>query len=139
MFVSGWGYYKYIPVMDDYSRYALTDKLMLNETADSISDAVESAREKSQRLGHKLEPPPDLLTDNGPAFISDVLAGYLSAHGIKHIFGRPFHPQTQGKVDRFNRTMKNKTINLIVYCSPDELQAALIYVVKEYTGHRTAV
>ncbi len=90
MFVSGWGYYKYIPVMDDYSRYALTDKLILDETADSISDAVESAREKSQRLGHKLEPQLDLLTDNGPAFISDVLAGYLSAHGIKHIFGSPF-------------------------------------------------
>lgn len=132
MFVSGWGYYKYIPVLDDFSRYALTDKLMFDETANSISDAMESAREEAQSLGHKLDPPPDLLTDNGPAFISDVLAGYLAAHGIKHIFGRPFHPQTQGKVERFNRTTKSKTVNLIVYCSPDELQAALRETVKNY-------
>jgi transposase InsO family protein len=132
MFVSGWGYYKYIPVLDDYSRYALTDELKLDETANTVSDAIEAAREEAKSLGHKLEPPPVLLTDNGPAFISDVLAGYLGAHGIRHIFGRPFHPQTQGKVERFNRTTKSKTVNLIVYCSPDELQAALRDTVKKY-------
>lgn len=132
MFVSGWGYYKYIPVLDDFSRYVLTDELKLDETAYSVSDAMESAIEEAKRLGHRLDPPPRLLTDNGAGFISDVLSGYLGAHGIKHIFGRPFHPQTQGKVERFNRTAKSKTVNLIVYCSPDELQAALRETVREY-------
>ena len=132
MFVRGWGYYKYIPVLDDYSRYVLTDELKLDETGDSISDAVEAAIEEAKRLGHKLKPAPFLLSDNGPGFRGDTLSGYLWEHGIKHRFGRPYHPQTQGKVERFNRTTKSKTINLIVYSSPDELQAALKKAVREY-------
>lgn len=132
MFISGWGYYRFIPVLDDFSRYVLTDELKNDETGGSISDAVEMAREEAKRLGHTLDPPPDLLSDNGAGFIGEVLSGYLGAHGIKHIFGRPYHPQTQGKVERFNRTTKSKTINLIVYCSPDELQAALREMVWKY-------
>jgi transposase InsO family protein len=134
MFVSGWGFYKYIPVLDDFSRFALTDELKLDETGYSVSDAVEAAIEKSESLGHKLDPKPLLLSDNGSAFIGEVLAAYLGAHGISHIFGRPFHPQTQGKVERFNRTTKSKTVNLIVYCSPDELQAALSEAIRVYNN-----
>lgn len=134
MFVSGWGFYKYIPVLDDYSRYALTDELKLDETGYSISDAMEAAMAEAKRLGHTLDPKPLLLSDNGSAFIGEVLANYLGAHGISHIFGRPFHPQTQGKVERFNRTTKSKTVNLIVYCSPDELQAALSEAIRVYNN-----
>lgn len=132
MFVSGWGFYKYIPVLDDYSRYALTDELKLDETGYSISDAMEAAMEEARSLGHTLDPKPLLLSDNGSAFAGEVLAAYLRVHGIVHIFGKPFHPQTQGKVERFNRTTKSKTVNLIVYCSPDELQAALSAAIKIY-------
>jgi len=132
MFVSGWGYYKFIPVLDDFSRYALTDELKNDETGGSISDAIEYAKEEAKRLGHTLDPPPVLLSDNGPGFIGGVLSNYLAVHGIKHIFGKPFHPQTQGKVERFNRTTKSKTVNLIVYCSPEELQAALREMVWKY-------
>lgn len=132
MFVRGWGYYKYIPVIDDYSRYVLTDELKPDETGYTISDAMESAIEEAKRLGHSLDPPPVLLSDNGPAFRGYILSDYLWVHGIKHRFGRPYHPQTQGKVERFNRTTKSKTVNLIVYSSPDELQAALKKVVWEY-------
>jgi len=134
MFVSGWGFYKYIPVLDDFSRYALTDELRLDETGYSISDAVEEAIEEAKSLGHTLDPKPLLLSDNGSAFVGEVLANYLRAHGITHIFGRPFHPQTQGKVERFNRTTKSKTVDLIVYCSPDELQAALKEAIKVYNN-----
>jgi len=134
MFVSGWGFYKYIPVLDDFSRYALTDELRLDETGYSISDAVEEAIEEAKRLGHTLDPKPLLLSDNGSAFVGEVLANYLRVHGISHIFGRPFHPQTQGKVERFNRTTKSKTVDLIVYCSPDELQAALKEAIRVYNN-----
>lgn len=134
MFVAGWGYYKYIPVLDDYSRKVLSSELKSDETGYSISDAIEVAREEAIRLGHKLDPAPQLLTDNGSGFIGDVLNDYLGMHGIKHIFGKPYHPQTQGKVERFNRTIKQKTTYLIVYCSPDELQRAIRQAVYEYNA-----
>jgi putative transposase len=133
MFVVGWGFYRYLPVLDDFSRKVLTAELMLDESGFTASDAMEQAMEEARRLGHSLDPKPVLLTDNGSAFKSDVFGAYLNMHGIRHIFGRPYHPQTQGKVERFNRTIKGH-IYLIVYCSPDELREALKKAVAEYNA-----
>ena len=121
-FVVGWGYYKLIPVLDDYSRKIVAWELMPDESADSISQAMESAVEAA---GVKsMDPKPVLLSDNGSGFTADILADYLKVHGIRHIFGKPYHPQTQGKVERFNRRIK-EGICLMVYCSPEELQKSL--------------
>ena len=68
-FVAGWGYYKGIPVIDDYSRKILAMPVKPDETSDSISDAMEEAQEKALSLGHKLDPKPLLLSDNGAGFI----------------------------------------------------------------------
>jgi len=68
-----------------FLRFALTDELKLDETGYSISDAIEAAMEKAKSLGHTLDPKPLLLSDNGSAFIGEVLANYLRAHGISHI------------------------------------------------------
>ncbi len=59
------------------------------------------------------------------------MAKYLKARGVKHIFGAPYHPQTQGKVERFNRTLKEK-VNLWVYGSTEDLQAAIDKMVEAY-------
>ena len=50
---------------------------------------------------------------------------------MRHIFGAPYHPQTQGKVERFNRTLKEK-VNLWVYGTPEDLQAAIDKMVEAY-------
>lgn len=134
MFVAGWGYYKYIPVLDDFSRKVLSDELHPDETAFSISDAIEIAHETAIKEGHSLNPPPVLLTDNGAGFVSDILAGYLKRYGIRQIHGKPYHPQTQGKVERFNRTIKQKTTYLIVYCSPEDLRQSIKQAVAEYNA-----
>ena len=52
-------------------------------------------------------------------FVSVLQAG----HGIRHIFGKPYHPQGRGKIERFNRQIKGK-LCLVVYCSPEELKKA---------------
>src|SRR5512136_2603169 len=101
LFIVGWGYYNLIPVVDL---------------------SLENAREE----GHLTEtdPMPKLYSDNGSGFTSTILAEYLSVHGIKHIFSRPYHPQGRGKIERFNRRIKEK-VCLTVYCSPGELRKAL--------------
>jgi transposase InsO family protein len=83
--------------------------------------------------GHLTEtdPTPKLYSDNGSGFTSKILGEYLSAHGIKHIFGRPYHPQGRGKIERFNRRIKEK-VCLMVYCSPAELRKALDEVIATY-------
>lgn len=122
--IPGWGRYKAIPVIDDFSRKLLALPLKPDETSYSIADAVEEAVENAKREGHTAKTPPMLLSDNGPGFIGEVLADYLKAKRIRHIFGAPYHPQTQGKVERLNRKMK-EAMCLEVSCSPDELQQKL--------------
>jgi len=110
LFITGWGYYKLIPVQDDYSRKIIAWDIRPDETAFTFSDIVEMGIEQARKQGHLLEsePMPSLYTDNGPGFTSRVMADYLSCHGIKHIFGTPYHPQGRGKIERFNRSIKGK-------------------------------
>ena len=130
-FIPEFGYYKGIPVIDDHSRKLLACPVRPDESGESASDAVELALEKAQGEGHVRQGKPTLLTDNGAGFAGEVMAKYLKARGVRHIFGAPYHPQTQGKVERFNRTLKAK-VNLWVYGTPEDLQAAIDKMIEDY-------
>ena len=133
LIIAGWGYYKLILVLDDYSRKLLSWTLQPTETADAISEAVEGAVENTGIDQLPEDQKPVLLTDNGSGFTSNLLADYLKFQGIRHIFGKPYHPQTQGKVERVNRSLKEK-LCLVIYTSPGELEAAIRKVKKRYNA-----
>ena len=135
LFIVGWGYYKAAPVEDDYSRKILACELSPDETAFTLADAIEVAIEKAGEEGHLVDKDnmPMLYTDNGSGFVSDVMAGYLESHHIKHIFGTPYHPQGRGKIERFNRRLKEK-LCLVVYCSVQELKKAIDEAIRIYNA-----
>ena len=56
-------------------------------------------------------------------------------YNIKHIHGKPLHPQTQGKIERYHRSMKN-VIKLNHYFCPSELEKAIDGLVKYYNERR---
>lgn len=133
LFIVGWGYYKLIPVEDDYSRKIIGWDLRPDESSFSVSDVVEMAIENAKHEGHLIDPGhmPKLYTDNGSGFASGLMDEYLTHHGIKHIFGMPYHPQGRGKIERFNRRIKEK-LCLLVYCSPDQLREAIDEAMRIY-------
>jgi len=135
LFITGWGYYKLIPVQDDYSRKIIAWDIRPDETAFTFSDIVEMGIEQARKQGHLLvkEPMPSLYTDNGPGFTSRIMADYLACHGIRHIFGTPYHPQGRGKIERFNRSIKGK-LCLVVYCSPEELKKSTEEAIAVYNA-----
>jgi len=103
-----------------------------DETAFSLSNVVELAIENVQKQDHLSgDDRPDLFSDNGSGFTAKIMAEYMDEHGIKHIFGKPYHPQTQGKIGRFHRSIKER-ICLLIYCSPDELKKALDSAIIKY-------
>jgi transposase InsO family protein len=53
---------------------------------------------------------PRLLSDNGSSYISSDLAEWLQDRGIVHVRGAPCHPQTQGKIERWHHTLKNRIL-----------------------------
>jgi len=52
---------------------------------------------------------PRLLSDNGPAYVSSQLRDYLSEQGMTHTRGAPYHPMTQGKIERYHESLDNVT------------------------------
>ena len=63
------------------------------------------------------------------------LAGWLEDHGIGHIRGAPYHPQTQGKIERWHQTLKNQILLENDYL-PGDLENRIAEFVDHYNNHR---
>ena len=128
--VINWGWYYLSTVLDDYSRFIVAWDLCLNMTAPDVMRTVEQAR-----LISGLDQKPRLLSDNGSCYISSDLKSFLDKRGIEQVHGRPGHPQTQGKIERYHRSMKN-VVKLDHYYSPEELKKAIGDYVHYYNFER---
>ena len=79
---------------------------------------------------------PCLLSNNEPCYIVSSLKQYLcKEYNIRHIHVKPLHPQTQGKIERYHRSMKN-VIKLNHYFCPSELEKAIEGWVEYYNERR---
>ena len=130
--IIGWGWYYLSTVLDDYSRYIISHDLCENMTSEEVKPSVLQALHVT---GLTKNTAPSLLSDNGPCYISTEIKSFLTKQGIKLLHGRACHPQTQGKIERYHRTMKN-VIKLENYYSPEELQGAIAKFVDYYNNHR---
>ena len=93
------------------------------------------AIEKTGISGVKVKYRPGLLTDNGPCYLAGELKEYLQKYEMTHVRGAPYHPMTQGKIERYHRSMKNM-IQLQNYYLPDELEAEISGFVDYYNYQR---
>lgn len=69
------------------------------------------------------------------SYISGDLAEWLDDNGMDHVRGAPYHPQTQGKIERWHQTLKNRTL-LENYFLPGDLNASIERFVEHYNHHR---
>ena len=80
-----------------------------------------------------IEDRPRLLSDNSPGYVSRAFRDYVGMVGIKHILATPFHPQTNGKLERYHQTLK-RDVTQVPYEMPSDLEAAIVAFVSYYTG-----
>ncbi len=130
-----WGWYFLSTVLDDYSRYILSWRLCSGMGSDEVKATVEDAIRVSGVEHVRVVNRPRLLSDNGPAYLSGELREYLLSRGIDHTRGKPFHPMTQGKIERYHRSMKS-VIRLDNYYSPEELERQISSFVDYYNNER---
>jgi putative transposase len=133
--IVGWGWYYLGSILDDYSRYIISWKLFTSMTASDVKELLDIAIEKTNITRISVRHKPRLLSDNGPCYLAGELKEYLARKEMTHTRGAPYHPMTQGKIERYHRSMKNQ-VKLNNYYFPEELTAELERFVGYYNNHR---
>ena len=133
--VIGWGWFYLSTILDDYSRYIIAWKLCTTMKAGDVTDTLELALQASGCDQVNVMHRPRLLSDNGASYISSDLADWLENNGMDHVRGAPYHPQTQGKIERWHQTLKNRVL-LENYFLPGDLKANIESFVTYYNHHR---
>lgn len=100
-----------------------------------MEDAKRTVGNALEKAGLPPEQRPRLLSDNGSCYVSNDLKKFIRDKEMDHVRGRPNHPQTQGKIERYHRSMKN-IIKLENYFLPGELELRLGEFVDYYNNHR---
>ena len=122
-------------VMDDYSRFILAWKLKRDMSANSLIEVVQEAIDATSVTDVPVEDRTKLLSDNGAGYICGAFRDYLHLVGILHILAAPFHPQTNGKMERYHKTLKQE-VNQVPYEFLGQLERAIADFVGCYNYRR---
>jgi len=133
--VIGWGYYYLVTVMDDYSRFILGWKLQKDMSSHSLIEVVQDAVDATGMTDVPVEGRTRLLSDNGAGYVSRTFREYLQLIDIRHILAAPYHPQTNGKVERYQQSLKRE-VNQLPYELPSQLEQAIGDFVDYYNYRR---
>ena len=133
--VIGWGWFYLSTILDDYARYVIAWKLCTTMKASDVTDTLKLALQASGCDRAKIVHKPRLLSDNGSSYIAADLADWLQDQGMDHIRGAPYHPQTQGKIERWHQTLKNRIL-LENYYLPGDLENQVEAFVDHYNNRR---
>ena len=133
--IIGWGWMYLSTILDDYSRYIISWKLCNTMKTSDVTDTLNMALAASGCDQVKVVHKPRLLSDNGASYISGELADYIKDQGMSHVRGAPYHPQTQGKIERWHQTLKNRVL-LENYFLPSDLERQIENFVEYYNHER---
>jgi putative transposase len=122
--VIGWGWFYLSTVLDDFSRYIVAWKLRATMRAEDVAATLDLALQASGLEQANPADRPKLLSDNRSSYIAGDLAKWLADRNIKHLRGAPYHPMTQGKIERWHQTLKNRIL-LENYFLPGDLEAQI--------------
>ena len=121
--MTGWGWFYLSTVLDDFSRYIVAWKLCTTMAATDVTD-TSRALQASGLDQSDVDQRPRLLSDNGPSYVASELSEWLDDHGMPHTRGKPYHPMTQGKIERWHLSLKSQIL-LENYYLPGHLERAV--------------
>jgi len=103
--------------------------------ASEVTQTLEMALQASGLHQATVRHRPRLLSDNGPCYVAEDLAKWLGRNDMDHVRGAPNHPQTQGKIERWHQTLKNRVL-LEHYYLPGDLERQIEAFIENYNHRR---
>ncbi|MER7989172.1 IS481 family transposase [Streptomyces noursei] len=129
---SGVGYSYLHNAVDDHSRLAYSE-ILADEKKETAVAFWQRAHAFFTQAGITVE---RVLTDNGSCYKSHLWRNFLTTQGISHKRTRPYRPQTNGKVERFNRTLLDEWAYARPYRTETDRRATYPAWLHTYNHHR---
>lgn len=126
----GGTFYYLCMILDGFSRMIVHWEIREAMTEKDIELILERAREKFPGAR------PRIISDNGPQFISRDFKAYIRETGMTHVRTSPYYPQSNGKLERLNKTIKSEAIRVSNPGSLDEARKVVATFVEHYNGVR---
>ncbi len=130
--------YFFISVLDGFSRCIVHHEVRLDMTTTDVEIVIERALAKlppPYRDGAG-SPRPRLITDNGSQYVSAQFKAYLRERDISHSRARPYHPQSNGKIERFHKSLKGECVRVTAMADLEEARRLIAEYVEEYNTQR---
>ena len=123
-------FYYLCGVLDGFSRYVVHWEIRERMRARDVEIILQRAREKHP------EATPRIISDNGPQFIARDFREFIRQCGMTHVRTAPFYPQSNGKYERWNRSVKAECIRPKTPLSLEDAQRVLAEFIDHYNDVR---
>lgn len=120
----------FLSIMDGYSRFILHHELRTSMTEFDVEVVLQKALEKYP------DAKPRLITDNGSQYLSKDFQYYLKEVGLQHIRTSPSYPQSNGKIERFHRSLEQECVKTTSMISLPDAQEQIAKYVNHYNNNR---
>lgn len=125
-------HYFFIGVLDGYSRYIVHHEVRRNMSTLDVQVVIERALEKLPKGSIR----PRIITDNGGPYVALEFKRYLREKDISHTRTRARHPQSNGKIERFHKSLKEECVRREAMGSLEEARELIGRYVEEYNNRR---
>lgn len=125
-------HYFFISVLDGFSRAIIHHEVRLDMETRDVEVVMERALEKLPRG----IPKPRLISDNGPQYTSKDFREFLRERDVSHSRARPYHPQSNGKIERFHGSMKSECVRREPMADLESARELIARYVDEYNTRR---
>jgi putative transposase len=123
-------FYYLCAVIDGASRYLIAWDLRPSMTEREIEVLMEGAKERFP------EARPRIISDNGPQFVAKEFKNFIRISGMTHVRTSPYYPQSNGKIERWNKSIKSECIRPGVPLSLADAEHLVAQYVTVYNEHR---
>jgi putative transposase len=118
-------FYFLCSLLDGFSRFIVHQEIREKMEEADVETIIQRAREKFSGVT------PRIISDNGPQFIAKDFKEFIRIAGMTHVKTSPYYPQSNGKIERWHKTLKGDCIRVKVPLSLDDARR----IVADYVGH----